>query len=127
VSAVEELLRYDGSVQVLPRVAIADITINGTVIRQGQQVNLGISAANRDPAQFADPEQLDIGRQGGRPLSFGYGMHYCLGAALARLEMQITIGTLLRRTSRITLASENIQWRPNFALRGITALPLLLE
>ncbi|MCG8351127.1 MAG: cytochrome P450 [Chloroflexales bacterium] len=126
-SAVEELLRYDGSVQVLPRVATEDITINGTLIRQGQQVNLGVSAANRDPAQFADPERLDIGRQDGRPLSFGYGMHYCLGAALARLEMQITIGTLLRRTSRITLASDNIQWRPNFVLRGVTVLPLLLE
>jgi cytochrome P450 len=123
-SAVEELLRYDSSIQVLLRVATEDVTIAGTPIPKGQIVHLGVASANHDSARFPEPDRLNLGRQDGRPFSFGYGMHYCLGAALARLEMQITISTLLRRTPRLTLASDTIQWRPNFVMRGVTALPL---
>lgn len=122
--AVEELLRYDSPVQVVSRVPTEDIEIGGKVISKGQRVMLGLGSTNRDPEQFAEPDQLDIGRQTGRSLSFGYGIHFCLGAVLARMEGQITISTLLSRMPRLQLATDKVEWRPNFALRGLKTLPL---
>ncbi len=123
-SAIEELLRYNSPVQATSRMAAADVVIDGRQIRRGQHVSLMIGAANRDPAHFADPDRLDITRRPNRHLSFAHGPHFCLGAPLARLEGQIAIGALFRRLPRLALATDDVTWRDNFTLRGLTALPL---
>jgi len=83
-----------------------------------------LAAANRDPAQFPDPDRLDIRRENNYHLAFGQGIHFCLGASLARAEGQIAIGTLLQRLPRVTLLDETPQWRPAFTLRGLETLPV---
>lgn len=123
-SAVEELLRYDSPVQATSRIMADDLELDGQRIRRGQHVTLLIGAANRDPAQFPDPDRLDITRQPNRHLSFAHGPHFCLGAPLARLEAQIAIGRLLQRLPTLQLATDRLVWRDNFTLRGLTALPL---
>lgn len=126
VSAVEELLRYDSPVQKMGRIALADIQIAGKQIKQGQLVCLSFAAANRDPEQFALPQQLDINRYPNRHLAFGHGLHYCIGAALARLEGQIVINSVLRCLPGLQLANENLEWYRNFTLRGLKSLPVIL-
>lgn len=122
-TAIEELLRYESPVQWTSRIPKETVTLDGTRIEAGQFVMLGLGAANRDPAQFTDPDRLDITRREGRHLAFGLGVHYCLGAALARMEGQIALGTLLRRFPRLRLAEdEPLRWRPNFIFRGLEAL-----
>ncbi len=122
-SAIEELLRYESPVQWTSRIPKETVMLDGLRIGAGQFVMLGLGAANRDPAQFTAPERLDIARREGRHLAFGWGVHYCLGAALARMEGQIALGTLLRRFPRLHLASgEPLRWRPNFIFRGLEAL-----
>jgi cytochrome P450 len=123
-AAVEELLRYDSPVQLTARNALADIDYKGRVFRQGQQVAFLLGAANRDPAQFADPATLDIARRDNRHLSFGGGIHYCLGAPLARLEGEIAFKTLARRLPSLALAVDTVAYRDNFVLRGLEALPV---
>jgi cytochrome P450 len=122
--AVEELLRYDSPVQLTARVALEDIAYKERVFRQGQQVAFLLGAANRDPAQFADPGALDVARRDNRHLSFGGGIHYCLGAPLARLEGEIAFLTLARRLPDLALAAEAVAYRDNFVLRGLEALPV---
>jgi cytochrome P450 len=124
VSAVEELLRYDSPVQKMARLALADIAVDGKQIKQGQLVCFCFGAANRDPEKFPLPQQLDIVRKNNRHLAFGHGLHYCVGAALARLEGQITVNTLLRRMSKLQLETENLEWHRNFTLRGLKSLPV---
>ena len=85
-----------------------------------------LGAANRDPSQFAEPDRLDLGRDQPRHLAFGAGIHYCLGASLARLEAQVAIGALLRRFPALTLAVERPVWRPSSTLRGLDTLPVTL-
>ncbi len=123
-SAVEELLRYDSPVQKMGRVALADVPVNGQEIKQGQLVCFSFGAANRDPEQFALPQQLDLARQPNRHLAFGHGLHYCVGAALARLEGQIAIKTIFRALPGLHLNSDNLEWNRNFTLRGLKALPV---
>jgi len=123
-SAVEELLRYDSPVQLAGRGARADVVIGGERIAAGEPMMLLIGAANRDPAQFPDPDRLDIGRQDVKMLSFGGGIHFCLGAMLARTEAQVAIGTLLARVAHIELATEDLAWRPHITLRGLSSLPV---
>lgn len=124
VSAVEELLRYDSPVQKMGRIALADIRIGGKQIQKGQLVCFSFAAGNRDPEQFASPNQLDITRRPNRHLTFGHGLHYCVGAALARLEGQIAVNTVLSRMPKLRLASENLEWHRNFTLRGLKSLPV---
>jgi cytochrome P450 len=123
-SAIEELLRYDSPVQRTARVTSERVEVGGRMIEKGAMVVAAIGAANRDPAHFSDPDRLDIGRRDNRHLSFGFGIHFCLGAPLARVEGQVAIGTLLRRRPRLELATDTPEWRESSTLRGLKALPL---
>ena len=125
--AVEELLRLESpSTMVIPRYATEDIMLGEHLIRAGEMVVPSPSSANRDEAQFTDPETLDIARQLNKHIAFGQGVHYCLGAPLARLEAQEALAALLERFPELTLNAdpENLTWRANPALRGLSALPL---
>jgi cytochrome P450 len=99
-----------------------EVEIGGRSIAQGAMVVTAIGAANRDPAQFADPDRLDVTRKDVRHISFGYGIHFCLGAPLARVEGQIALGTLLRRAPRLALAETEPEWRESSVLRGLKRL-----
>jgi len=124
-TAVEELLRYDAPVQLTGRTVLEDMEIGGRPIDKGHQVVAVLGAANRDPAQFPDPDRLDLGRNDNRHLAFGSGIHFCLGAPLARAEGQVAIATLLRRVPRIELATEEeLEWRETVTLRGLKSLPV---
>jgi cytochrome P450 len=120
--AVEELLRYDSPVQFTSRVLKADLALGGKQLRAGQTVLLLLGAANRDPAQFPNPDRLDVGRADNKHLAFGLGSHFCLGAPLARLEGRIVFETLLRRLPKLRLAGPAPVYRQNFNLRGLEAL-----
>jgi hypothetical protein len=123
--AIEELLRYDGPVQRAGRMPVRDTEIGGVPIPAGSLVLGVLGAANRDPSQFRDPDRLDLGRVEPRHLGFGSGIHYCLGASLARLEAQVAIGTVLRRFPALTLVTECPIWRPSSTLRGLETLPVV--
>jgi hypothetical protein len=123
-SAVEELLRYDGPVQRTARIPSADATIAGRTIGKGEMVMPFIGAADRDPAQFPDPDRLDITRTDNRHIAFGWGIHFCLGAPLARVEGQIAINTLVRRLPKLALAADKPEYRQSLTLRGLKALPV---
>ncbi|MGY2904469.1 cytochrome P450 [Bradyrhizobium sp. URHC0002] len=125
-NAIEEFLRYDSSVQLTGRVALEDIEdLGGKRIPKGESVLCLLGAANHDPAVYPDhPERLDITRPNVRPLSFGGGIHFCLGAQLARIEAEVAISTLLRRIPDLRLDDAvNPEWRPTFVLRGLKRLP----
>ncbi len=122
--AVEELLRYDTPVQMLRRLVTTEIDIGGKRITPGTMAITLVGAANRDPDVFPNPDQLDITRHGASHVSFGYGIHYCLGAPLARAEASIAITTLLRRFPHLQLATASPVWRPSFAFRSLEALPV---
>lgn len=124
-SAVEEFLRYDSAVQMTARTAIEDLEINGRTVSKGQQVIILLGAANRDPVQFPDPDRLDIMRAENRHIAFSHGIHYCLGAPLARVEAQLAINTLLRRMPALQLQNEDLEWREMVTLRGLKALPVV--
>jgi len=123
-SAVEELLRYDGPVQRTARIPSADVRFDGLTIGKGEMVMPFIGAADRDPAQFPDPDRLDITRTDNRHIAFGWGIHFCLGAPLARVEGQIAIGTLVQRLPRLALATDRPEYRQSLTLRGLTTLPV---
>lgn len=124
-SAVEELLRYDGPVHLTARVALEPATVAGVELAPGDKVTVLLGAANRDPRRFDDPDGLDITREDNQHLGFGMGIHFCLGAPLARLEAQIAIPALLQRFPRLALPDEpELMWRPSLMLRGLTALPV---
>jgi cytochrome P450 len=125
-NAIEEFLRYDSSVQMSGRVALEDIEdLGGKRIPKGESVLCLLGSANHDPAVYPDrPDCLDITRPKIRPLSFGGGIHLCLGAQLARIEAEVAIATLLRRLPELRLDdAENPEWRPSFVLRGLKRLP----
>ena len=124
--AIEEMLRWDSPVQATVRVTTAPTELDGETLPTGALVVAMIGAANRDPAVFADPERFDVSRADERHLSFGFGPHFCLGAPLARLEGEVVFATLLRRCPRLRLDAEEVGYRPNFALRGLLALPVAL-
>lgn len=125
-SATEEFLRYEGPFQRNRRIATRQVQIDGATIEKGQLIVQFLGAANRDPAQFPDPDRLDITRSPNKHLAFGYGPHFCLGAPLARLEAPVAFRGLLRRLKNMRLAHDNLEW--NSALfRGLKSLPIEFE
>ncbi len=122
-SAVEELLRHDGPVQLTLRIALADLDVGGHTIPAGGVVVLLVAAANRDPAVFDDPDGLDLSRSPNPHLAFGFGTHACLGAALARLEASVVLTELFDRWPDLCLAG-GPKWRETFVLRGLKSLPV---
>ena len=123
-TAVEELLRFDGPVQRTARIPSADIVIGGRTIPKGEMVMPFLGAADRDSAQFPDPQRLDLTRADNRHIAFGMGIHFCLGAPLARMEGQIAINTLLKRLPKLALATDKPEFRQSLTLRGLQSLPV---
>jgi pimeloyl-[acyl-carrier protein] synthase len=126
-SAVEEILRYDGSVQMRGVGAGDSFAVDAAEIRAGQTLWLAIGATGRDPRQFPEPDRFDIGRSPNRHLQFGIGPHFCIGAALARAEIQLALGGLLARFRQIELATDDIHWHEIAVFRGPKAVPLALR
>jgi cytochrome P450 PksS len=128
-SATEEGLRYDGSAQLLQRVAREDLTLGGEAIGAGELVYLSLGAANRDPAMFVEPDRFDVGRADNRHLAFGAGSHACLGMTLARRELEISLGRLVRRMPRLRLDEERpVRRRANsLVFRGLESLPVRFD
>ena len=124
--AVEELLRYDSPQQTIFWTVTEDVTWAGKLIEPGQEVLIMVGAVNRDPERFADPDGLDIARTDNRHLAFSHGMHFCLGAPLARAQAQIAIPALVARFPDLALASEP-EWHQTMFIRGLRALPVTLE
>ena len=120
--AVEELLRYVSPVHTLARRTMQEVTIRGTTIPENSSIYLLIGAANRDPEKFPDPEKLDVNRPPVRSLGFGYGIHFCVGAALARLESQVAFETIIKRLPELKMSIATPEFRPNYSLRGLKAL-----
>jgi cytochrome P450 len=126
-SAVEECLRYAPSIPLLLRRALQDTTLAGVSISAGETVYVSIAAANRDPRRFPAPDRFDIGRTDNEHLTFGGGIHYCLGAMLGRAEAQIIFATLARRYPRMELAQGPIQWRDTIMFRGPKAVRVRVD
>lgn len=120
-TAVDELLRYDTPLQLFERWVLDDIEVGGTVIPRGSEVALLFGSANRDPARFGEPDRLDLSRADNPHVSFGAGIHYCLGAPLARRELIASFGALFRKAPDLRLVREP-EWRPGFVIRGLTEL-----
>ncbi|OPF77187.1 cytochrome P450 [Streptomyces antioxidans] len=126
-AGVEELLRYDGPVEIATwRFAIEPLTLAGQHIAEGEPVLVVLAAADRDPERFAEPDVLDLARRDNQHLGYGHGIHYCLGAPLARLEAQTAIATLLRRLPglRLALDPDDLRWRGGLIMRGLRTLPV---
>ncbi|WP_181909728.1 cytochrome P450 [Paenibacillus taihuensis] len=125
-SAVEEGLRYEGPVQQTSRLASADYTIGGQTIKRGQFVTVMLGAANRDPAQFADPDRFLIDRTPNRHIAFATGAHFCLGAPLARMEGEIALSVLMTRFPEMRFLDSKPNWRPNMLFRGLGTMQVQL-
>jgi cytochrome P450 len=126
-SAVVELLRYDSPVQMTSRRAREDMRIGDKLISERQVVMMCLGAANHDPEQFSEPDRLRLNRPENRHLSFGLGIHFCLGAPLARLESEIAFHTLLRRFPNLRLENEGVEWESSQVFRGLKQLPVLFD
>jgi cytochrome P450 len=127
--AIEEMLRYDGPVQATFRTATKDTVIGGTPITAGMGAFVIIAAANRDPAQFKDPEKFDITRESNEHMAFGDGIHFCIGAPLARMEGSIAIGSALDRFPNLRLKNPNapLTYKGSYFLRGLSRLEMALK
>ncbi len=121
-NAIEELLRFDSSVQLSGRVALEDADLAGEEIRRGEDIITLVGAANRDPAVFENPDVLDITRKNIKPLSFGGGIHFCLGRQLARIEAAEALSELFERLPRLNVDTSQPRWKPTITLRGLTEL-----
>ena len=129
-SAVEELLRYTNPVeQPAPRYTLEEVELSGQKIPKGSRILLGIASANRDETVFENADKLDITRQPNKHLAFGLGIHYCLGAPLARMEGKIALQKLLARYPNMQLGvtPEAVEWRTSMAVRGLKTLPVRLQ
>lgn len=125
-SAIDEILRYDNPVQITYRSALEDAEIKGKTIRKGDLVNTILGSANRDPERFTNPNTFDITRDEGRHLSFGLGIHYCIGAPLVKLEAEIAFETILRRFPNLQLKSDILEWQEHPIFRGLKKLEVSL-
>jgi cytochrome P450 len=126
-TAVDELLRFDSPVQATSRRPLEDVEIAGQRFARGEELVVSLGAANRDPAVFADPDRLDLERAPNPHLGFGHGIHFCLGASLARLEAEVAFAKLLARFSKLERVGEPPRVRPGLVFHGLEALPLRLE
>jgi len=124
-TAIEELMRFDSPLQLFERTATEDVEIGGITVEKGRKIAALLGAANHDPAVFEEPERLDVGRTDNPHISFGAGVHFCIGAPLARVELQASFGALLDRTSSLELGREPVR-RPEFVIRGLAELPVVL-
>ncbi|TDC61872.1 cytochrome P450, partial [Streptomyces hainanensis] len=127
-AAVEELLRFDGPVELATwRFASEPLTLGGQRVERGDPVLVVLAAADRDPARFPDPDRLDLGRTRNPHLGYGHGIHYCLGAPLARLEARAALGELLSRLPGLRLAADvvELRWRGGLIMRGLRELPVV--
>ncbi|HLU70925.1 MAG TPA: cytochrome P450 [Nonomuraea sp.] len=122
-TAIEEVLRWDTPAQMFERWVLEDIEVGGVRIPRGSEVALLFGSANRDPEVFEDPDRFDVGRADNPHISFGLGIHYCLGAPLARIEMVESFGVLLDRAPKLELVREP-EWKPGYVIRGLRALEL---
>jgi cytochrome P450 len=122
-SALEELLRYDTSVQFNQRVANEDVVYKGISIPENDRIIVLLGAANRDPEVFVNPDRLDIGRDPNPHLAFGAGMYHCLGIHLARMQMQIALDAMVRHMPGLRLVGEP-EWRPTWMMRGLASMPV---
>jgi pimeloyl-[acyl-carrier protein] synthase len=123
-SAAEEILRFESPVQMTSRRALADGEFAGRRVKAGEALQLFLGAANRDPARFPDPDRFDIARGDNRHVAFGFGPHFCLGAALAREELRVALDHLLDRLPGLELAVDEVAWQPTIDFRGPLALPV---
>ncbi|MGI5374606.1 cytochrome P450 family protein [Streptomyces sp. CA-251387] len=124
-AAVEEFSRYEGpALLAIRRFPTEDVTIGGVTVPAGETVLLSLAAANRDPARFPDPDRLDLSRDASGHLALGHGIHYCLGAPLARAETEIALAALLERFPELALADTDIRWRRSLRARGLLSLPV---
>ncbi|HCA88261.1 MAG TPA: cytochrome P450 [Streptomyces sp.] len=121
-TAVEELLRYDTPLQMFTRWVLDDIEVGGTAVPRGSEVALLFGSANRDPARFASPDRLDLARTDNPHLAFGAGIHFCLGAPLARIELTASFSALLRRAPDLRPTAAEPEWRPGYVIRGLREL-----
>jgi cytochrome P450 len=121
--AIEEMLRYDSPLQLFERTAREDVEVGGVTVPAGRKIAALLGAANRDPAEFEAADTFDVGRRPNRHIAFGAGLHHCLGAPLARMELQISLPTLLRRCPRLELAGAPVR-RQTFVLRGYATVPV---
>ncbi|MGA2212005.1 MAG: cytochrome P450 [Bryobacteraceae bacterium] len=126
-SASEELLRYESPIQHTARVAREDFLLGDKIIRRGQSVVAVLAAGNRDPERFPNPDVLDVKRGDKGHLAFGWAAHFCFGAPLARIEVPIALGALLRRLQNLKLVTEDLVWHENFGLRGLSALAVRFD
>jgi len=117
---IAEVLRYNSPVQGVPRTALSDVQLSNQTIRKGEIVYCLIAAGNRDPAQFPEPDKFDIKRQPNPHLSFGKGIHVCVGRHLAKLA----VGTLVRRFPELSLATNSLEWEDSFLGHGLKSLPV---
>jgi cytochrome P450 len=126
-TAVEELLRFVSPVLWASRLPAEDIELDGHLLRKGSRLQLGIGAANHDPAEFPNPEQLDFTRPKVNSLAFGYGPHFCLGAALAKMETHVALSSLLERIPQVQLGARHFEYRPLYFLRALKSLPIVVR
>ncbi|MGY1752269.1 cytochrome P450 [Blastococcus sp. SYSU D01042] len=124
-TAIEEFMRYDSPLQLFERTATEDVEIGGVTVERGRKIAALLGAANRDPAVFDAPDTFDVGRTDNGHITFGAGIHFCIGAPLARVELQATFGALLDRTTTFELGGEPVR-RPEFVIRGLETLPVVL-
>ena len=124
-TAIEELMRFDSPLQLFERTATEDVEIGGVTVERGRKIAALLGSANRDPAVFVEPDTLDVGRTENPHISFGAGVHFCIGAPLARVELQATFGALLDRTTTFELGGDP-ERRPEFVIRGLRTLPVVL-
>jgi cytochrome P450 len=123
-SAIEEMLRYDSPVQMIPRFIAEDMEFQGKQLHKHERIMIGLAASGHDPEHFVEPERFDITRKQERHHSFGYGIHFCIGAPLARLESQVALTELVKQMPGLHLLSEKAEWRPSIAMRSLKSLPL---